>query len=72
MTPAEESINWLSLILSGVSLKGVELHVKSSALQPVPVSWSDIPAGVLGASLTPMSLDVIPLARPSTAVKNPS
>ncbi len=47
-------------------------QMKSSAVAPLPVSCRESPTGLLDASATPMSTDVMPSAGPPTAAKEPS
>ena len=62
---------WLALISPGDSDTG-PVQVKSDANEPVPMSWRDCPAGVELVSLTPISVEVNPIAGPFVAVSVPS
>ena len=51
---------------------GGEAHAKSLYLLPVPPSCRENPRGVVDDSATPMSVEEVPAAGPSEAVKTPS
>ena len=47
-------------------------QVKSSETVPVPINCREFPIPVIEDSLTPMFVLVMPVARPATAIKEPS